>query len=56
MCYRLIWNLKNTAKIQSFDETKPIWAQLGGKITKKDIKKGSEKFAKKTRFTDIEKT
>lgn len=53
--YRESFNDIISDKIQSFDETKPVWAQLGG-IKKQDIKKGSEKFAKRTDFEDIENT
>lgn len=53
--YRDSFNSTISNKIQFLDETKPIWSQLGG-IKKQDIKKGSEKFAKKTNFEDIEKT
>ena len=53
--YRESFGDKIPSKIQSFDENQPIWAQLGG-IKKQDIKKGAEKFAKKTEFADIEKT
>ncbi len=53
--YRECFGDKISSKIQAFDESQSIWAQLGG-IKKQDIKKGSEKFAKKTQLVDIEKT
>lgn len=43
-------------RIESFDHKKPIWAQLGSRITRKEIKKGSKKFAAKTSIDDIKGT
>ena len=43
-------------RITSFDPKKAVWAQLGNRITRKDVKKGSKTFAVKTTLADIDGT
>lgn len=45
MCYRLIWNLKNTAKIQSFEEVMSIkYASIDSKLYGLISCNGNKKF------------
>ena len=45
MCYRLIWNLKNTAKIQSFEEVISIkYASIDSKLYGLITCNGNKKF------------
>ena len=45
MCYRLIWNLKNTAKIQSFEEVVSIkYASIESKLYGLITCNGNKKF------------
>lgn len=43
-------------RVTTFKPDAPVWSQLGSRIKRTDIKKGSKKFAVKTTLADIEGT